>query len=136
MNVLFVCYGNVGRSQIAEAFFNSATEKHTAMSAGVIGEDLSYGVLGMDFGENIVRCMDEKGFDLRGNKPKGLHPRITEKSDLIIWMAPKEDVPTYLNNAKIIYWDVQDPGNASHEICCEVRDKIKNLVDKLIGDLR
>lgn len=120
---------------MAEAFFNSATEKHTSMSAGVIGEELSYGVLGRDFGLDIVHCMDEKGIDIRGRKPKGLHPRITEQSDLIVWMAYQKYVPIYLKDKEIVYWDIKDPGNASYEECCEIRNKIKTLVDKLILNL-
>ena len=135
MNVLFVCYGNVGRSQIAEAFFNFATEKHTAMSAGVIGEELSDRILGNDFGEKVVRCMEEKEISLRGNKPKGIHPRITEQSDLIVWMADKKYVPVYLKNKEIVYWDVPDPRDNSYEFHCEVRDQLKGLVEKLVSEL-
>ena len=35
MKVLFVCNGNVGRSQAAEAYFNRLSKKNTAISAGI-----------------------------------------------------------------------------------------------------
>ena len=47
--------------------------------------------------------MEEKEISLIGNRPKGIHPRITEQSDLIVWMADKKYVPVYLKNKEIVY---------------------------------
>jgi protein-tyrosine-phosphatase len=33
--ILFICYGNVARSQMAEAFYNKFTNSNDAKSAGV-----------------------------------------------------------------------------------------------------
>ena len=39
MKVLFVCKSNIGRSQMAEAFFNKFSKNHKAISAGISTEN-------------------------------------------------------------------------------------------------
>lgn len=61
--VLFVCVGNSGRSQMAEAFFNAkALEGFYAISAGTKSEK--------EVNPLVVEVMKEKGIDISSKKPK------------------------------------------------------------------
>ncbi len=140
MEVLFVCRGNVGRSQMAEAFFNSRISKHKAISAGTNSLNLEGGIsyagdkIG-DISSNIVRCMKDEGIDISTQISKQLCKYTTNSVDLVVWITDRESVPDYLKNKKMIYWDVEDAAGTSYEHHCFVRDKIKTLVDKLLLDL-
>src|SRR5215218_3661774 len=62
MNVYFVCVGNAGRSQMAQAFADQAGL--SARSAGSRPEN--------ELHPEVVAAMDEVGIDLRGRSPKGI----------------------------------------------------------------
>ena len=136
MRVLFVCRGNVGRSQMAEAFFRNLS-KHPASSAGT--HALVGGVEGLALGNvsrKVVDCMAELGFDVSGNRIDQLTPEMVEKADLVIVITRKEDWPGYLRESKkVTFWDVEDAVNTSHEFHCRVRDQIKRLVEKLVKEI-
>jgi protein-tyrosine-phosphatase len=140
MKVLFVCRGNVGRSQMAEAFFNSKTSNHKAVSAGTHSLNLdgrvSYAGDRIEYiAPNISRCMKDKGIDISNKISKQLCKYTSDSADLIVWITDRDSVPDYLKYREIIYWDVKDAVGTSYEKHCLVRDKIKILVDKLILDL-
>jgi len=66
--ILFVCVGNSGRSQIAEAFFNHyAQGKAKAISAGTEPAP--------SVSRTVVEAMREVGIDISKNKPKASPPR-------------------------------------------------------------
>lgn len=136
MRVLFVCRGNVGRSQMAEAFFKKLSS-HQASSAGTHSRVL--GVDGLALGEvaeKVVNCMTELGFDVSGNRIDQLTPGMVEKADRVIVITKKEDWPDYLRNSKrVTFWDVEDAVNTSHQFHCRVRDKIKKLVENLVREM-
>ncbi len=130
MNILFVCQGNVGRSQMAEAFFKS-TSHHNVSSAGTkVGEKQGQGIH-----ELVINCMAELGYDISRNTRKQLTPELVETADRIIALTPEEDMPAYARNAKVIYWQVTDPKDAPYEFHCLVRDQIKGLVERLASQI-
>lgn len=65
--VLFICEGNVGRSQIAEAYFNKHSRDAVAVSAGLDDVGAKYNWRPR---EDIVAVMKEDGFDVADNKVK------------------------------------------------------------------
>ncbi len=95
MKVLFVCRGNVGRSQMAEAFFNHYSRNHSATSAGINGLKYSQRRIG-DLSEEAVRCMQEKGIDISGKTPRQLTREVADESELVVWIADRNAVPDYL----------------------------------------
>jgi protein-tyrosine-phosphatase len=132
MNVLFVCKGNVGRSQMANAFFNKLSEKNKSVSAGtVVGEKE-----GEALHEFVIKCMAEEGFDLSKNKRKQLTPEMVKLADRIIVMAEKENLPDYLANSnKITFWKISDAKNMPYEAHIKTRNEIRTLVKRLIKEI-
>lgn len=140
MKVLFVCRGNVGRSQIAEAIFKRLTaEKHLVESAGTEargseGKDLD-GMILKDRASSryAIECLREIGIDISDNLIKRLTPEMVESSDKIIVMAKPDAVPAFLKDTeKIIYWDVNDPDGQTIETHRKIRVEIQKLVAELI----
>ena len=132
MKVLFVCKGNVARSQMAEIFFNNLSKKHKAISAGLTGEKYS-----SKFLKNfpiVPSCMDEIGIDISHLKPKQLTKEMITNSDILVWMT-EESPPNFVKPKKIIVWDVPNPKGESYEFHCKVRDQIKKLVEDLVKDI-
>jgi len=73
MKALFVCRGNIVRSQMANGFFNKYVENHSSTSAGYDAEKYSDYILGVDAGLNVVKCMKEKDINLKGIRPRMLN---------------------------------------------------------------
>lgn len=135
MKVLFVCRTNIGRSQVAEAFYNEFSKKHTATSAGTqTNEDgMPLGILR---GANeIVSCMkNEYGLDVTNKNVKFLQMKMLESADLVIVMAERETLPDYLRKfSKVIYWDVEDPTGKPYQEACFIIEQIKRKVEELVG---
>ena len=132
MKVLFVCRGNVGRSQMASAFFNKISEKNQSLSAGThVGENE-----GKYLHEFVIRCMAESDFDLSKNIRRQLAPEMVKEVDKVVVITEKEDLPNYVKNSKkLIFWDVEDGKGKSYEFHCKIRDQIRNLVEKLVKEI-
>lgn len=130
----------MGRSQIAEAFFNKLSKKHHATSAGIsVGE--KHGKLlydqGTGSGKFILESMSEVGYDLSKNKRKQLTPEMVKKFDkIVVIMAEKKLLPDYVKKSpKTIYWDVEDGKDQPYDFHVKMRDQIKNLVEKFVREL-
>lgn len=136
MRILFVCKANVGRSQMAEAFFNRLSKKNIATSAGFQVGDRDGKPLhekGTSSGEFVVGSMAELGYDLSENRRKQLTPRMVRDADRIFVMAERDEVPDYLRDSeKAAFWDVADGKGQSYGFHCRMRDQIRGLVEGLI----
>ena len=135
MKILFVCRGNVGRSQMATAIFNKLSRKHHAFSAGThVGEKE-----GQQIHDYVIEAMGEFGLDLLKNKRKQLNMEMVREADKVIILCEKRekrDFPEYLKNLrKVIYWQVEDGKGRDYEFHIKMRDQIKNLVEKLVKEI-
>jgi protein-tyrosine-phosphatase len=74
MKILFVCEGNMMRSQMAEAFYNSLTNSNDATSAGAIAETKDH------ISKRAIEAMADIGIDATSLKPKQLTEQIDRKS--------------------------------------------------------
>lgn len=129
MNVLFVCRGNVARSQIAEGYFKKLFPEHKAKSAGTSAKE--YSLYRLSNFENISKCMREVGINISNKKPKQLTGKMLEKSDLIIWMSQDDPYMYTLGKKRVVKWKVPDPAGQSYDFYCKVRSCIEGLVKGL-----
>jgi protein-tyrosine-phosphatase len=133
MKILFVCRANVGRSQIAEAFFNRLSKKNTGFSAGTHA-GIYQGKPVKEF-DPVMRCMAELGYDLSEKVSKQITPKMAKEADKIIVLNDKADMPSYVELSKVELWDVEDGKDRSYEFHCRMRDKIKVLVEELVREI-
>jgi arsenate reductase (thioredoxin) len=125
--VLFVCIGNMIRSQMAEGFArHSAGAFVAAYSAGV----RHAGALS----EEAAHVMGEKGIDIHRQYSKGLDDVPLGEMDYIVNMSgfPNEKVFPAALPARFITWQVGDPLGGSIDRFRKVRDEIETKVDDLL----
>jgi len=127
--VLFVCVHNSGRSQMAEAFFNSMAEG-TAIA----------GSAGTEPGEGLnpvaMEAMAEVGIDLMGAMPKLLTQQMVDRADRVITMgcSVEQSCPAlFIPNVED--WGLEDPAGQPLEKVREIRDEIAARVRLLLADV-
>jgi arsenate reductase len=126
--VLFVCVHNSGRSQMAEAFFNQiAGRKITASSAGTQPAS--------KINPTVVLVMREAGIDISHNQPNLLTLEMMDNADRVITMGcgVAETCPAAI--VPMEDWGIEDPEGKTIDKVREIRDIIKNKVEKLIEEL-
>ncbi len=122
--VLFVCVHNAARSQMAEAFFNEMTEgRHRGISAGSQPGDR--------VNPNAVEAMAELDIDISWSKPKRLTAEMVEEADIVITMGCGENVCPIVPK-EVLEWDLEDPAGMPLERVREIRDQIRERVERLI----
>ena len=136
IKVLFICKGNVGRSQMAEAIFNSlASNKAIATSAGV--DPGSYeGKRISEAGPNVTACMKDIGLNVSDRVSKKLTKDMCNSADVIVSMVNKDVLPSYLqSSAKLVLWDITDPKSMDYTGHATIRGQIYERVKELVKEL-
>lgn len=130
VKILFVCLGNVARSQMAEAFYNYYTNSKDACSAGT---DPTTPKKYPKIPDIICQAMLEEGIDISHNKVKTVNKRFVEEADRIYVMCKKEECPDFLlESTNVTYWDVDDPYLNGYADLRKIRDEIKTKVLSVI----
>lgn len=109
MKILFVCRGNVGRSQMAEALFNQkAPNGFIATSVGTKvfdkeGNSCEGEMLENRVGaEHVVATLKEVGVDASKATRNQITKEAFDESDVVVVMAEKETLQDYLlKNEKV-----------------------------------
>ena len=143
--MLFVCNGNITRSQIAKALFNRLSTNH-AESAGtrvqkdnregqtlgeVVEEAAAWGVSVV-----VLQLMAEEQMDLSENTRKQVTAAMVEAADKVIVMADRDTLPEYmLSCEKVVFWDLVDTLEASYEFVLAVKEQIKQRVHDLVHEM-
>jgi protein-tyrosine-phosphatase len=142
MKVLFVCYANVGRSQIAEACFKKLS-RHDCGSAGIaVNETIAQKNLPSKKlkDDPIQRSVEyirrEFGADVSEKERQQLLPEMIDTADLAIVIAEKATWPGYLKEGgKVVFWDIPDPAgqsdNLAHDLYKQVQHKREELVAQI-----
>lgn len=126
--ILFVCVHNVGRSQMAEAFFNRmAKGKAKVFSAGTQPADKLNPV--------VVEVMREVGIDISRRKPKMLTLEMMENANRVITMGCGVEAACPASFVPTEDWQLEDPEGKPIEQVRQIRDEVKSRLEKLIKEL-
>jgi len=106
--VVFICHGNMFRSQVAQAFYNQlAKDGSRAYSYGthVLDRGLQGVKLSLKPGlEILIAEMKKYGLDIGNEQCEQLKEEYLKDADRIIVMVEKEFIPEWLNKYKYEYW--------------------------------
>ncbi|MCC7156906.1 MAG: hypothetical protein IT161_20170 [Bryobacterales bacterium] len=120
--ILFVCYGNACRSQMAEAFAKSMAPHVEVESAGLA--PLGY------LPEAVYTVMAEAGVELGGQYSKEIDLDRLASFDLVVNMS---GVPWIFRQPReLVELDVLDPFGANIDVYRKSRDQVREIVESLL----
>jgi arsenate reductase (thioredoxin) len=119
---LFVCIGNAGRSQMAQAFYEELGGE--ARSAG------SRPASQLD--ATVVDAMQDVGIDISSRRPKGFTDDDVAWADVVVTMGCG-DVCPFFPGKQYVDWNLPDPVAMSPDEVRELRDDIRRRVAELAG---
>lgn len=142
MKVLFVCYANVGRSQVAQSYFDTLS-KHASDSAGIAVDErivamkLPSRKLKDNLNQRSVEYVRrEFSVDIAEKERQQLTPEIIDTSDLAIVIAEKERWPDYLKEGgKVVFWDIQDPAGMADNFANDIYREVQRRVEQLVAEI-
>lgn len=130
VKILFVCIGNMVRSQMAEGFARGAGSAFAEVYSAGLSPTGSVS-------DEAIFVMRERGIDISGQRSKGLSNVPVEAMDYIVNMSgyPNEVVFPKAPPAKLISWEVADPLGGNLDRFRRVRDLIESKVEELLREL-
>ncbi|MDB5204587.1 MAG: protein tyrosine phosphatase [Candidatus Taylorbacteria bacterium] len=127
--VLFVCGGNVGRSQMAQMFLKKLHPEYEVSSAGFNVSIPGQRIGDKEEAKDVIRAMREEGVDMSDNTRTVFDPSMLADFDVVVILEKESKIPDYIKaNKKLIFWDIVDPYKMGYEVSAVVRDQIKGLV--------
>jgi arsenate reductase (thioredoxin) len=118
--VYFVCVGNAGRSQIAQALYERLGGD--ARSAGSRPE--------RELHPEVVEAMQELGVDLSDRRPKAIEPADVEWADVVVTMGCGDACPVFPGKLNVD-WNLPDPAGRPLEEVRALREDIARRVQEL-----
>ncbi len=129
--ILFVCRGNVGRSQIAKEIYEKYSGYH-ADSAGIEVSKIGEKLKDKESAKDVVLAMKDYGIDISDNSRTRLTPEMIDRYDKIVVLAEKKVIPNYLKKSdKAIFWDVED----SYGKDLNGQKKTIEIIEKMVLEL-
>ena len=130
--VLFMCTGNVARSQMAEGLLRHvAGDRFEVFSGGVIPSYVR---------PNAIAVMKELGIDISDHRSKSVNEFLDTSFDYVITVCDyaAQRCPSFPGNAKRIHWSVEDPvvigdDEAQLEAFRMARDDLKDRIQQFIA---
>jgi arsenate reductase (thioredoxin) len=128
--ILFVCVGNSGRSQMAEAIFNKLKpEGFRAISAGTKPAE--------DVNPLIVQVLREIGIDASNARPKPISPEMITEAERIITMGCEaSDFCPARFLSRVEDWNIEDAKGKTLDEIRSIRDSIHERVGELLQRLQ
>ena len=135
--ILFVCFANAGRSQLAEAitkdmkpYFKSLKIEHIEIFSGGV-HPAGYIV------DEVYDIAEERDFDIEDQYSKSFLDSPIEEIDFVINMS-RCDISTLLKQrdfkGELIEWDVPDPIGTGIEEYRKTTDLIESLLISFIKE--
>lgn len=132
MKPLFICMGNVMRSQMAQGYYNALTGTDQAMSAGV--DEATIAKFETPYKDGIL-VMREEGIDISGQYPKLVTPEMVEAADAVYVMTYPDIVPDFVkNSSKTVFWNIEDPFAKDLAEVRHIQQQVKEHVTQIISD--
>ena len=128
--ILFLCTGNVARSQMSEALANAFH--------GDVVEAVSAGSRpGSGIHPLAVRALAEKGIDAAGAPSKNASEFVNEEFDVVVTVCDSaaQDCPLWPGAKRIEHWPIVDPGAGGYPRFVEIRDELEARIDELVKRL-
>ena len=116
----FVCIGNAGRSQMAQALYERLGGE--ARSAGSHPEH--------ELHPEVIEVMRELGVDLSDRRPRGIERDDVEWADVVVTMGCGDACPV-LPGKRYLDWNLPDPVGRPVEEVRALRDDIQRRVEAL-----
>lgn len=131
MNILFICDGNVARSQEAAIFLNDLSAgKHTAISAGVNPK------IGKPIDPLVIQVMKEIGYSMDKSVRKPIDESTVANADVVVSFKPANELPDFVrHHGNVKYWNVADPARQSVQFHRHIRDLVKSKVESLLAKI-
>ena len=142
MKILFVCHANVGRSQVAQVYFDKLS-RHTSDSAGIAVDEL---IAGRNLrGRKLKDVLDQRsvgyirrefGMDVSERERQQLVPAMLDEADRVIVIAEKERWPSYLQEGgKVVFWDIPDAVGQPDAFAYDVFRQVQRRVERLVAEI-
>jgi arsenate reductase len=116
----FVCVGNAGRSQMAQALYERLGGE--ARSAGSRPEEHLH--------EAVVEAMEEVGIDLSRRAPKPITRDDVEWADVVVTMGCGDACPV-LPGKEYLDWNLADPVG----MCLEEVRELRAVIERRVAEL-
>ena len=116
----FVCVGNAGRSQMAQALYERLGGE--ARSAGSRPEEGLH--------QAVVEALEELDIDISGRKPKPITKEDVAWADVVVTMGCGDACPVFPGK-QYVDWNLVDPVGLCLEEVREIRDDIARRVADL-----
>ena len=146
MKILFVCRANVGRSQVAQVYFDKLS-RHTSDSAGIAVDELivKLHLRGRKLKDvtsisraaeyNLECIRNEFGVDIADKERQQLTPAMVDAADVIVVIAEKEQWPAYLKEGgKVVFWDIPDGVGQDDAFVYDVFTQVRRRVEQLVEE--
>jgi len=132
MNILFLCVGNSGRSQIAEGLAKDMLPKSYDIRSA--GSNPAKNVH-----SDAILVMNEIGIDISSHKTKSIESldiEFVNRLDHVITLCAEEVCPIVPKSTNTLHWPNEDPDNDSYtktqseNAFRKTRENIFNLLKK------
>ena len=139
VKVMFVCKANVGRSQVAEAFFVQMSN-NTAISSGThVDEEMAKqkpaSAKLKDNSRYSLPYMLTQGIDISEQVRTQLTPELVTEVDRVVAILSEDEVPAFVKDSgKLTVWDIPDPA-ANPGDSDKLFDAVKQRVSQLVQEI-
>ena len=133
MRILFICEGNIGRSQMAEALLRTRSgDAHEIRSAGTrVGEKEGTTLNDTSSAGPVLEVMRELEIDMGTQTRTHISPELVDWADRMYLLTDPVSAPDYvMQSPKLLTWEIQDPYMMTIEETARIRDRIRELIDE------